>query len=169
MSLFNIIGGKWFEACRNKKVSEILRTTIRKHWGIRNCMLKFWRKMEYRQVLTNNVAKIGEMRMTSRDKRDPTEFILLLIFKSLFAGDRGSFEDLSTDNFVLIFTVLKMVGQFSRAALEQGIRRANASKANDLTVWYVLAYRKFLSNRIGASKRDIWTRVGNVIAPSLKY
>ena len=26
--------------------------------------------------------------------------------------------------------------------------------------------RKFLSNRIGASKRDIWTRVGNVIAPS---
>ena len=30
-------------------------------------------------------------------------------------------------------------------------------------------YRKFLSNRIGASKRDIWTRAGNVIAPSLKY
>ena len=29
--------------------------------------------------------------------------------------------------------------------------------------------RKFLSNRIGASKRDIWTRAGNVIAPSLKY
>ena len=32
-----------------------------------------------------------------------------------------------------------------------------------------VAYRKFLSNRIGASKRDIWTRAGNVIAPSLKY
>ena len=31
------------------------------------------------------------------------------------------------------------------------------------------AYRKFLSNRIGASKRDIWTRAGNVIAPALKY
>ena len=30
-------------------------------------------------------------------------------------------------------------------------------------------YRKFLSNRTGASKRDIWTRAGNVIAPSLKY
>ena len=29
--------------------------------------------------------------------------------------------------------------------------------------------RKFLSNRTGASKRDIWTRAGNVIAPSLKY
>ena len=32
-----------------------------------------------------------------------------------------------------------------------------------------LVYRKFLSNRIGASKRDIWTRAGNVTAPSLKY
>ena len=32
-----------------------------------------------------------------------------------------------------------------------------------------LEYRKFLFNRIGASKRDIWTRAGNVIAPSLKY
>ena len=32
-----------------------------------------------------------------------------------------------------------------------------------------VTYRKFLSNRIGASKRDIWTRAGNVIAPSLKY
>ena len=29
--------------------------------------------------------------------------------------------------------------------------------------------RKFLSNRIGASKRDILTRAGNVVAPSLKY
>ena len=33
----------------------------------------------------------------------------------------------------------------------------------------LLTYRKFLSNRTGASKRDIWTRAGNVIAPSLKY
>ena len=30
-------------------------------------------------------------------------------------------------------------------------------------------HRKFLSNRTGAFKRDIWTRAGNVIAPSLKY
>ena len=29
--------------------------------------------------------------------------------------------------------------------------------------------RKFLSNRTGASKRDIWKRAGNVIVPSLKY
>ena len=29
-------------------------------------------------------------------------------------------------------------------------------------------YRKFLSNSTGASKRDIWTRAGNMIAPSLK-
>ena len=28
--------------------------------------------------------------------------------------------------------------------------------------------REFLSNRIGASKRDIWMRAGNVIASSLK-
>ena len=33
----------------------------------------------------------------------------------------------------------------------------------------LISYRKFFSNRIGASKRDIWMRVGNVIAPSLKY
>ena len=33
----------------------------------------------------------------------------------------------------------------------------------------LFTYRKFLSNRIGASKRDIWTRAGNVIAPSLNY
>ena len=32
-----------------------------------------------------------------------------------------------------------------------------------------MQYRKFLSNRTGASKRDIWTRAVNVIAPSLKY
>ena len=32
-----------------------------------------------------------------------------------------------------------------------------------------MIYRKFLSNRTGASKRDIWTRAGKVIAPSLKY
>ena len=37
------------------------------------------------------------------------------------------------------------------------------------SLMYVTKYRKFLSNRIGASKRDIWTRAGNVIAPSLKY
>ena len=95
--------------------------------------------MENRQVLTNNVGKIGEMRMISCDKRDPAELILLLIFKSLFAEDTGSFGGLSTGNFVLIFTVLKMIGQFSRAALEQGIR-TNASQTNGLTVWYVLVY-----------------------------
>ena len=38
-------------------------------------------------------------------------------------------------------------------------------KKQKMNMWY----RKFLSNRTGASKRDIWTRAGNVIAPSLKY
>ena len=156
MSLCNIIGGKWFEACPNKKVSEILRTTIRKHWGIRNCMLKFWRKMENRQVLKNNVAKIGEMRMISCDKRDSAELILLLIFKILFAEDIGRCGGLSTDNFVLIFTVLKMIGQFSRVALEQGIRRTNASQTNGLTVWYVLAYVR----RVIIEGKKILVRVG---------
>ena len=42
--------------------------------------------------------------------------------------------------FVLIFTVLKMNGEFSRAALEQDTRRTNASQRNGLTVWYVLAH-----------------------------
>ena len=97
-------------------------------------MLKFWRKIENRQVLMNNVAKIGEMRMTSCDKRDPVEFILFLILKSLFVRDRGGFGDLSTDSFVLIFTVLKMIGQFRRVALEQCIRRANASQMDGLTL-----------------------------------
>ena len=91
-------------------------------------------------MLANNVTKIGEMRMISSNKGDPVKFILFLILKSLFTGNRVCFGGLSTDNFVLIFTVLKIFGQFRRAALKQGIRRANTPQTNGLTARYVLAY-----------------------------
>ena len=50
----------------------------------------------------------------------------------------------------------------------QGALRAHKWQNLKIEFWKI-AYRKFLSNRTGASKRDIWTRAGNVIAPSLKY
>ena len=77
-------------------------------------------------MLANNVTRFWEMRMISGNKGDPVQFILFLILKGLFTGNRGGFGNLSIDNFVLIlFKVPKMIGQSSRAALKQGIRRPN--------------------------------------------
>ena len=44
------------------------------------------------------------------------------------------------DNTVLVFAILKVTGQLFGTVLKRIVGRTNASQADGLAVWYILAY-----------------------------
>jgi hypothetical protein len=77
--------------------------------------------MQNGQVLVNNVAKFGKMRMISSNKRDPVAIVFVLICEGMITGDSSCFGNLRIYHFVFVFTVFEVSGQLNGTMLEGGV------------------------------------------------